>query len=290
MRKNKAFSIAEIGVIMLIIAILFAAINEGINLYRKSKLASARNLTQNSPLIYMEGITLWVEATSKNSFDDEEPGNGDVIENWHLIDYKSLNKDTLTQSNADYRPVYSSSEMNGRPGVKFDGNNDLLKKSYLYSELFGTEDLTIFIVQKHDSTDSTTTTFRWITGTKLVGLHAPEGSNIHFDYGDYSVDNYRYSPVATNFSDAVKMITLKKDGASADVRVNGSSIGSNISAFNGAIAPSTSGNLYLGNEKDDGTSTYNFKGLIGEFVIFNKALTDDEINSVEDYLSQKWAI
>jgi hypothetical protein len=69
--------------------------------------------------------------------------------------------------------------------------------------------------------------------------------------------------------------------------------------LNGNLTASTTANL-LGNYSNNGTTSMTlgnhagaprtFGGLIGEFIIFNRALTNDEIIDVERYLSRKWSI
>ncbi len=60
MQKNyNAFSLIELSIVILIIGILVAGVTKGSTLYQKIKLSSARSVTNNSPVAYISGLSVW---------------------------------------------------------------------------------------------------------------------------------------------------------------------------------------------------------------------------------------
>ena len=70
MKKNYklGFSLIEISVVVLIIGVLIAAITTGTDLVKRSKLASARNLSSNSSIYGMKDLVLWFEPSLPTVF------------------------------------------------------------------------------------------------------------------------------------------------------------------------------------------------------------------------------
>lgn len=283
MKNSKAFSIAEISVVLLIISILIAAISEGTNLYRKSKLASARNLTQNSPVVYYEGLTVWLETTSKDSFDYQTPGNGDPIENWHSINPLTYvnNKFTVTQATLADRPTYNSSAINGLPGLYF--NLDYLSKANVkLSEFASSNQSTIFIVQ---SVSSGGTPFAWQAVMPRVLFHTPAGTNFYYIFESTANDGV-INLVTSDISASNKIIVGIKNSTGLIARINGVQIGTDASTQ--SLSESATNPFIIGAAST--AKDTHFTGNIGEIIMFNRQLSDNEINSVESYLSQKWKI
>lgn len=291
---KKAFSIAEIGVILLIISILFAAITEGTNLYRKSKLASARNLTQNSPVNYLEGLTLWIESTSKDSFDDETPGNNDAIQNWHNINNR-IESLTLTQSNPAMRPIYLSNGINGLPAIHFPGVQStsdprLYIDNLQSSKLVSADEGTIFMVKITNSSLIDSHLLGWTS----VSIHDIHSGNFIWYFG--GATNQRTSTdsisddIGESFYDKPRIVVLRRSLISSEtgMKIDGLQITPDITATSTDMDASASSDFVLGSISK--TSQYSMNSVIGEIIFFNRPLSDDEIKTVEGYLSQKWKI
>ena len=284
---NKAFSIAEIGVILLIISILFAAITEGTNLYRKSKLASARNLTQNSPVIYYEDLALWLETTRLDSFDDETPGNGDAIENWHSVlpTANPNDKFTVTQGTLANRPIYDSVGINGKPALQFNGTSQYLSRTSTYlSDVASTSEHSVFAVVVN-TPSSESTIYTLILGTDIFRMHATENTTFFYDFGSGVAAGGRSSFDPSNFDGVPHIISVVKNSAGASAKFNGQSI-TFASTAPTDINNTSASEFFIG--KNEGTQYH--AGHIGEVIMFKSALDSDQVVAIEEYLSSKWDI
>ena len=84
-RRNKAFSLAELSIVILIIGVLLASIGQGIELYEESRLESARQITTSSRVNAIPGLELWYETSLEESFPAREAEDGTVISQWNDI-------------------------------------------------------------------------------------------------------------------------------------------------------------------------------------------------------------
>lgn len=110
--KRSAFSLIELSIVILIIGILIAGVTQGSRLVSEMRLATARNMTQNSPVASIPGVVLWLEPTLEKSFDIAEQEDGLTITNWYDINPQSTYKINLTQSTSARRPNYRSNSVN----------------------------------------------------------------------------------------------------------------------------------------------------------------------------------
>lgn len=91
--NQKAFSLIEISMVILVIGILIAGISQGIDLYDDYRLNSAQNLTKNSQVNRIPDLEMWLETTSENSLatgtstftDNPNPVDQDSIGRWNNI-------------------------------------------------------------------------------------------------------------------------------------------------------------------------------------------------------------
>ena len=69
LKPNKGFSLIEISVVILILAILVYGISTGIDLYRDAKISIAKNLTAKSPVPRISELSLWLEASDSQKIE-----------------------------------------------------------------------------------------------------------------------------------------------------------------------------------------------------------------------------
>ena len=142
----KAFSLIEISVVIVIIGILIAGISSGIDLYQEYRSTVARSLTANSPLIRINDLAMWIDASSVESY-QTSPKDGVKIN--LLKDIKtSRDKINFTQSVVSKQPIYRNSLINGVGGIEFDGIDDYMtsENSVLSQNISQLGQITIFMV------------------------------------------------------------------------------------------------------------------------------------------------
>lgn len=293
-KNHKAFSLVELSIVILVIGILVAAITKGSQLYEDIKLVGARNVTKSSIVNSLNGLTLWLETTSSDSFDKENLADGDKVSIWRNINPQLTNKFDVEQTNDNQKPIYRKTVINGLPAIFFDGANyRLIKDSLKLGELSNSDANSIFIVQIHDSSKANNTTFSWVTSGSSVQyrllVHAPHGGTFYYDFGNTGGSGWRSNlAVPSNFSNVPKIITAIKNKSSVEARINGAEPFLINNSASATMNESMTGNLSIGSYYFG--SSDHFKGMLSEIIFFNRALNERERKSVEDYLSQKWSI
>ena len=288
---KKAFSLIEISVVILIIGMLIAGISQGIDLYQDMRLATARSLTLNSRVNRIEDLTMWFEATSEKSFEKPNPNDGDRIALWKNINFKLSNRIDVSQTDLDStkKPLYIRNAINNIPALRFDNAQFLTASNVKISEIVSSNQATVFVVQNNFSGDNSTSTFGWNSGNNRFQTHAQESDRVLIDYGDMSnaVAGRTSTPTLTNFLNQNKIITFVKNGSNVVIKINATILANSLNS-SATINTSLSANFSIGKYPPD--DNYYFKGYVGEFIVFKKALTDEEISSIETYLSKKWSI
>ena len=290
-KYQKAFSLVELSMVILIIGILIAGVSQGIDLYGDFKLTSARNLTSGSIVAGVPNLSMWWETTAENSFVNPKPNDGDLINQWNDINSQRAMKINLfNTSNSASRPAYKASAINNLPALKFSNAQELRSADIKGDSFFSNNEITVFLVQ--NSVGGSTTTMSWIATTnnldnggevagERLNFHLPHNQRFYFDFGGriefYGSDSYNKKNT---------IFCFKRSEAEMIMRLNGQQIVSN-SAISVNIANSFIAPFIVGKLRTDG---YYFNGLIGEIIIYGNGLGNNEIQKIESYLSKKWGI
>jgi len=282
MKKHlpRAFSLIEISVVIIIIGILIAGISSGIDLFYDFKLTTARSLTKSAPVPRIDGLFTWIEATSPESF-ATTPKDGDPIGLIKDLGFKMDKVNFVQTGNDNLKPIYKPRNLNDLPALYFDGSNDsfVSEKSYT-SSIFSSSQITIFAVinylgnslsvfLKHEATP-------YRTGLEI------NGGKIRFDFPQ---DNYTTIVGINSIRNKNLIITAIADKVNQKIYINSTLEASNTNTT--AISSSTPSQIYLGkNIFDEYPTQFNF----GELIIYDRALSARELDSVTKYLSKKWGI
>lgn len=286
--KFKAFSLVELSIVILVISILVAGVIGGSILINKSKLFSARALTNSSPVASTKNLVAWWESTSEKSFNISETGNNLTISTWYDINPQSSSLRNATTSTN--KPTYSEKNRSGLPMLYFNGSAYFNIPNYTVPN--GDADYTVFFVTSTTSSGGRKTVlcggtwgvtdislFRYFgtvienyTGSASVrnqyessGSPNPKVEEIHIHSFTYSFKNSSNRFATVHLNGALRQLkTLNTTGSK-----NTGSISDNYIGFRG---------------------TEPMQGYIGEIIIFDRALTNSERKSIEGYLSQKWGI
>ena len=177
MKKNKAFSLVELSVVILIIGILIAGVTQSGRLIRQIKLSTARSLTSSSDVASIRDVTAWFEATTPGVFTDIN-GNTDIDDKSKLRAWRDVNPQksisdkpimkngeiyssgsTLTATN-NTEPKYIISGINGLPSVYFDGGLNIGDLSDGTGDIISTTDTATMPILAGDKTFSMFAVFR----------------------------------------------------------------------------------------------------------------------------------
>lgn len=287
-KAKKAFSLIELSIVILIIGILVAGVTQSSRLVNEMRLATVRNINQNSPIHNINNLIIWLDATNESSFIESEREDGQKLSEWNEINMKKTQRLKLIQTDVNKRPIYTSNAINKLPAVKFDdvalspGVRVFVYPSAVSGDFIPSNQSTVFMVLMINQI-SQVWNFFWGVGTTRFSTHSIWTDNkIYFDFGTCCGATSRIA-VAVNPNDYIKtprIMTYIKTPTTLTVRSNLTVIGS-ASGATGTIPNGIVADFLLGSS---------LAGEIGEFVYFNRALKAEEIQDIEAYLSKKWAI
>jgi len=302
---KKAFSLIELSIVILIIGILIAGVTGGSRLVAAMRVATARQMTQSSPVPSISGLVLWLEPTLENSFaissvpatpsiltTVSEPEEGAGIGRWNDINPQSSIKNDATQTVALFQqPTYTTKGINNLPSLYFASREATATDVYLLSNLnvdyAQLSDLTVFVVYKLSTIYPNTNyclfgndngSFDRFLCPRLV---ANSGT------GTASSGSAYVTVSALNTLNAAISSSIFRNGVSSGsvVYINGTS----AATFTESHSNSGTSNFYIGMIGVAATSGA-FEGNIAEFIVFNRALKNEERREVEKYLGKKWGI
>jgi len=298
MNKKKAFSLFETSIVILIVGVAIAAITQGTRLVYQFRLNSARSLTQSSPVLATDNLVLWLETTSTNSFQPTGYSNNAPLaatsgtKVWYDLNNKN---DALSTSNSPYssNPTYIKKGINGLPSLKFDGVSQYL--DFTDPSALVNSSYTVFVVEQPTKTSGT---FNYFLSSKSGSC----STNSCFSLGHENITSGTYTIYLSNFSNYIATTASDISGLSykTDRPILHSAIFSTIGSrkyfYNGTLGKSDGNTNAIIDNKDmtigNSTSLSGgfYQGLIGEIIIFNRALDKDERWAIEAYLGKKWGI
>lgn len=225
------------------------------------------------------GLQLWLDAADSNTLYDSTSGGSLVISDNATVarwEDKSGNSRHAIQSTANARPVLKTGIRNFKNALRFDGVNDFLDISSIQIPQPYTV-FAAFIFRNNGSYlfDKTNASNRVAIGWNASGTSQDNGKIFYFA-GGTSVPADSQSSAFTNL-----IITTLFNGQSSFLKKNGSQI---LSA-NSGTAPIDS----IRFATSFGLSAP-CNGDFYEILIYNSALSQSQIQSVETYLNTKWAI
>jgi prepilin-type N-terminal cleavage/methylation domain-containing protein len=282
---KKAFSLIELSIVILIIGILIAGVTQGSRLLEMSRISSARTLTKSAPVHSIKNLVSWYESTLEESFDADIDPDSDAtnkIANWYDIVSTSNVKNNASQGSAGNQPTYVKNSINGLPTVRFINADAQYLNLPDGTVPYNNSSYTIFFVSKADG----------------FGNYGLLGSG---DYNEWHCNAFRYDGVPN-----IRNYWWGHDIPSSDVLTSNqpyifsfyynNTWGRKI-YINGAQRASSSDGNNLSNQATASNNTIGktvsseyMNGDIAEIIIFDRALKDEERNSIEIYLSKKWGI
>ena len=328
MKKNKAFSLVELSVVILIIGILVAGVTQSGRLIRQIKLSTARSVTASSDVASIRDITAWFEASTEGVFTDISD-NTDIEDKAEIKVWRDTNpqkskgdKPDLTNGTSNAKPKYVSSGINGIPSVYFDGGAD---KSGTYPSdatpdyIFSTAAPTMPLISS-DQTYSMFAVFRADIGqveknaiiTQIGGNTENLAEQSFASIGFFgSAGNAGKPGLVTGSTTLLSWVREAKISDQTDYIVGAlvdfiapSTIGAaSVKLYVNSLTPITSytkNNAYAktdviatrfaigGSAKS--TPDEHFTGLISEVIVFDRKLKDEEAQSVMKYLRKKYNI
>ena len=241
---------------------------------------------QNVPVT--SGLRIWLDAKNVNG-NGTVPANGATITNW--IDRSGIGNSVTSAGTSSV--TYEATGLNGYPSIRMPNGAKLSGPNIFASAT--SPRTTIFLV--HANVTPTLNFMFNLNGdtqgydgaAARFSLHLPWGGNYYFDAGGCCGTtrlNGPYpvafdQPILTAAGNSIDIISGFAAGTRQFIRFNG---GTAVSDGD-ALAPPVTGGIRLGT-----TSGQPFDGRFSEVLVYNRALSETEVRSVECYLASKWAI
>lgn len=200
-----------------------------------------------------------------------EPIHGDKIATWKDLTGTATD---ATEANPTKQPTYHTNVQNGLPAIYFDGTLDRgLQGGFTRTTNNG---LTMILVGRFNGTARRAFfEFHQTGGGTSPG--DPRGFFFTYGFNNASV-NYNLNNTQFNIWDAYDT------GTQTNFYENGNTIYTNFSNW-GNTAFTGSGSYVLG---DDQTGGDRLDGYIGELLIFDGPLTNNQLTTLRSYLKNKW--
>ena len=293
--SNKAFSLIELSIVILIIGILVAGVTQSSRLIKAMRLQSARSLTLSSPIPSFKNVTLWLESTMDESFDSLESQDQTLVSLWKDINPQSSYKNNATQSNSSFKPKYLSDGINGLPALSFDGIDDWMTMGVI-SGFESNSKFSVFVVIKPNSIWRFVIAKQdnWVDG-KGWGITTGPSGNLTFGLNGHQSNNFLalYSSISLLNNNIVAGFTYNGglSNSNLNVYINGTKdLSASKSGGPLTLSPSPNGDEDLRIGVREGNTYGWFQGLIGEIIIIESFLNDADVAEVNKYLQKKWAI
>jgi hypothetical protein len=225
---------------------------------------------------------LWYETSLETSFKSTEAIDSTAISTWYDNNPQAIAKNNATQVTASFRPKFYENVANGIPVIRYDGSNDTMSFD---GKFLANSNYTIFVVEQRRAATSCFFTYGTDTitdnGILHVGYRADVSPNARLTQAHYNNDLNYLTPLLLYSEPIVRMhsfwfskTTGKKywtNGGNVTEASNSQTTA--LISYNGAIFGNSGCNIDF-----------------AEFIIFARDLTTEERQSVEDYLSKKYAI
>lgn len=283
MHKNKAFTMIEMSVVLIIVGLLAAGIIGGTSLIKASRLATARALTSSSPVPKIEGLVAWYETSSVDSLKASEAYKNGQISTWYDISPSSivLKKNTLSRT-ASSALTYKSDGINGLPSLNFSSSGNLTLSEFYQGSCARS---TIFVVFQPLSTpNATTQNLIDSTSSGSSALFGIESNLVRFNAGT-SVGTATGSNPANMLINTNYILAAYLNGASSKAYLNNTKTMAGNAVVDAGSNPLSG--LTIATTKSGGSA---FTGLISEVIIYNRPLQATERDEVFRYLSTKYKI
>jgi hypothetical protein len=219
----------------------------------------------------ISGLNLWLDALDNDTITIEM---GEVSQ-WSD---KSGNNNHATQSNAALRPILNASSYNLKPSLLFNVNDYLdVNLTFMAATSY-----TVFLSIKRRN-PNTVCFIGTQNQTPNDGFHICYRTNTIFTFAQYFNDIDITVPAYDFANENGNYIACRLDTTQGhSIFYNGLLTGSNTNTQ--SLLTGANGVIGAGFDNTTGSK------FIGEIIVYNKALTDEEIKGINLYLKRKWSI
>jgi prepilin-type N-terminal cleavage/methylation domain-containing protein len=268
--SKKAFSLIELSIVLLIIAIIIAGVTQSSSLLAKAKLQSAQSATLNSPVAGIPDLIMWFETTSDKSFATTD-GSTQTEDGTQITTWNDINPQSSTGVHSSFLRYgqgisYRINGINGLPSLDIHnsdidfGDNDGYPKISAPQTMF-----VVFMVHEGG------VNFAYYNENYFAFVAEESERYLNTISGPNMVDD------AFSIVDSAMTASMTNDGLYANLYINGKN-----GVSNAASAIMTAGRLNITFEMGS--------GYLSEVILFDRVLKDEERQAVEQYLGKKYGV
>lgn len=236
-----------------------------------------------SPLV-IAGCIGWYDSLDLTAMAQNSDGTGavavgDQVGYWKD---KSTTAAHVTQGTAANRPTLTANKVGGRAALTFDGTNDNLSKSS-YTAQNSLAALTRIAVTGNANQVG------WITRVWSGGgdgLTLNGGFRVLVDATGSNFTTFQVPGISTNAIPVAIYSTVYANSAMS-LRANSVSVTGTVIGTIPSATAAGSPTLHIGS--NIGANQF-WNGPIAEYIVYNRALSNAELTSVENYLKKRWGL
>jgi hypothetical protein len=247
-------------------------------------------------------LGMWLDATDLGTLSQTSNGATPVAANNDPVAYLrcKVTGTALTQTTDANRPLYITSGINTKPGLDFDGTNDVLfaGSGTLMGLARNVTGVTLFLVHRVKVV-SNSTKFFFFASTGASATASRLGTNTDAAAGSRPVLGGRRNDADAavglsgtlgnvNTNPAIYTAQYNYGSATAALRVNGA-VDFAPTAWLTAGSTSNTDSLQISIGGVNGASVWQ-SVVMGEVLAYQRILTAAEIGRVERYLAAKWGV
>ncbi len=229
-------------------------------------------------------LTLWLKGNDgfKNGGNTVTSG---PVDEWSDV---SGNGSFVSMMVGTGSPTLVSDRLNYNPSVYFDGVDDKFEKENFDADvLFDDRDNTLFVVMETTALNDVDVVGGWesdASGDRVGYYEIASSERIRSDiYGDGN----RNMSSSSSFTNSVVVVRTYADASGRSLHVNGAQEASTTAGS--MTASGNNGDFALGNQPGN-TGAHYAEAHVSEYVCYNTALSDADIQKVESYFAAKYGI
>lgn len=217
----------------------------------------------------ISGLDLWLDASLESSVTKD---GSNKVSQWNDLSGKNNHLSQLTSAN---QPLFVANQINNRNIIRFDSTGDELLTAGKFVDLAS---FTIFVVFKA-SADSV-----WGSAEDIVSI-LTNSDNFFKIVAQADDVRFRYrSGASTAISEYVSVSGTNTYIFSATLQDSGNC----YFYVDGVESASDSTNIAVTNSPSDISIYGAYSGDVAELLIYNRILTNSELQNIGKYLANKW--
>lgn len=230
---------------------------------------------------------LWLDASDTSTI----TASGGLVSQWND---KSGNGRNVSQATSANQPITGTTTLNGLNVITYDGSNDVLLSAANAPDVTA---MSCFAVARHSSFDSIAPRVVDLTGANGTGRLLIVRDDIASKIADVvistdAVQNTRFSNTGVMTTNVWRHFGFVWAGgittaSNLTFRVMGADSNGTYTAGTGSIVSTTNLTYRIGNSV---TGARSWPGEFAEIIVWHRALSTSEVNSIEAYFSTKWGL